>query len=118
MARTFKKGAIKAYAIGSAERNPALPNVPTSREGGLPQFEASPWFAFFAPRGTPVPILDRLTEALDKALDDQHVRRRLAEIGCDVPAKVNRGQLPLAALVKSGIARWTPIIKAANIRGN
>jgi tripartite-type tricarboxylate transporter receptor subunit TctC len=113
----IQSGAVKAYAIGTTERNPALPNVPTSREAGLPEFQAAPWFAFFAPRGTPGPILDRLTDALDKALDDQNVRRRLAEIGCDVPAKVKRGQQPLAALVKSEIARWKPIIKAANIKG-
>jgi tripartite-type tricarboxylate transporter receptor subunit TctC len=117
MSRTKLEVADKAYAIGTTERNPALPNVPTSREAGVPEFQAAPWFAFFAPRGTPRPILDRLTDALDKALDDQNVRRRLAEIGCDVPAKVKRGQQPLAALVKSEIARWKPIIKAANIKG-
>src|SRR5215468_3602016 len=53
---------------------------------------------------------------LDKALDDENVRRRLAEIGCDVPDKARRGQPPLAALVKSEIARWAPIIKAANVK--
>src|SRR5438105_2481673 len=67
-------------------------------------------------QGTPQPILDRLTDALDKALDDENVRRRLAEIGCDVPDKARRGQPPLAALVKSEIARWAPIIKAANVK--
>jgi len=59
-------GRIKAYAIKAAERNPAIPNVPTSKEAGLPEFQASPWFALFAPRGTPRPILDKLTDALDK----------------------------------------------------
>jgi tripartite-type tricarboxylate transporter receptor subunit TctC len=111
-----QSGAVKAYAIGSTERNPALPNVPTSKEAGLPEFQASPWFALFAPRGTPRPILDRLTYALDNALDDQSVRKRLIEIGYEIPSKVQRGQLPLAALVKSEIARWTPIITAANIK--
>jgi tripartite-type tricarboxylate transporter receptor subunit TctC len=75
-----------------------------------------PWWALFAPKGTPQPILDRLTDALDKALDDENVRRRLVEIGCDVPDKARRGQPPLAALVKSEIARWAPIIKAANVK--
>ena len=70
----------------------------------------------FAPKGTPQPILDRLTDALDRALDDENVRRRLAEIGCDVSDKARRGQPPLAALVKSEIARWAPIIKAANVK--
>jgi len=70
----------------------------------------------FAPKGTPQPILDRLTDALNRALDDENVRRRLAEIGCDVPDKARRGPPPLAVLVKSEIARWAPIIKAANVK--
>ena len=50
-------GTIKAYAIGTEERNPALPNVPTSKEAGLPEFQASAWNALFAPKGTPKPIV-------------------------------------------------------------
>jgi tripartite-type tricarboxylate transporter receptor subunit TctC len=112
-----QSGTVKAYATGAAGRNPALPNVPTSREAGLPEFQASPWFALFAPKGTPQPILDTLTDALDKALDDQNLRKRVLELGGDVPGKAKRGQQQLAALVKSEITRWTPIIKAANITG-
>jgi putative tricarboxylic transport membrane protein len=111
-----QSGTIKAYAIGTATRNPALPNVPTSKEAGLPEFQASGWYALFAPKRTPKTILDQLTDALDKALDDENVRRRLLELGCDIPGKARRGQQPLAALVKEEIARWTPIIKAANIK--
>ena len=62
--------------------------------------------------------LDRLTDALDKALDDHNVRKRLVDIGGHIPAKAKRGQGALAALVKSEIARWTPIIKAANVKGD
>jgi tripartite-type tricarboxylate transporter receptor subunit TctC len=113
----IQAGTIKAYAIGTAERNPALPNVPTSKEAGLPEFQTSAWFALFAPKGTPRPILDKLTDALDKALDDQDVRKRLLELGSDIPGKAKRGQQPLAALVTRDVARWTPIIKAANIKG-
>ena len=106
-------GQIKAYAIGTAERSPALPNVPTSKEAGLPEFQAQAWNALFAPKDTPKPILDKLTDALDKALDDEHTRQRLLELGSVLPGKAERGQQPLAALVKSEIERWTPIIKAA-----
>ena len=106
---------IKAYAICAAERSPALPSVPTSNEAGLPEFQASPWYALFAPKGTPQPILDKLTASLDKALDDDNVRKRLVEIGGVIPDKVKRGQQPLAALVKSEMARWTPIIKAGSL---
>jgi tripartite-type tricarboxylate transporter receptor subunit TctC len=106
-------GQIKAYAVGTAERNPALPNVPTSKEAGLPEFQAQAWNALFAPKGTPQPVLDKLSDALDKALDDEQTRKRLLELGSVLPDKAGRGPQPLAALVKSEIDRWTPVIKAA-----
>ena len=106
-------GQIKGYAVGTPERNPALPNVPTSKEAGLPAFQAQAWNALFAPKGTPQPILHKLTDALDKALDDEQTRKRLLELGSVLPGKAERGQQPLASLVKSEIERWTPIIKAA-----
>jgi tripartite-type tricarboxylate transporter receptor subunit TctC len=106
-------GAVKGYAISTAERSPALPNVPTAKEAGLPEFQASAWNALFAPKGTPKPILDMLIDALDNALDDEGVRKRLLDLGCDIPGRADRGPQPLAALVKSEIARWTPIIKAS-----
>src|SRR5712672_1120260 len=71
-----RSGAAKAYAISTADRSPALPNVPTAKEAGLPEFQASAWNALFAPRGTPTPVLDRLSDSLDKALDDDNVRKR------------------------------------------
>ena len=107
-------GAIKAYAIGAEQRSPVLPNVPTSKEAGLPEFQVSGWLALFCPKGTPKPILDKLAEALDKALDDDNSRKRWLDLGFEIPDKASRGQQPLAALVKSEIARWTPIIKATN----
>jgi tripartite-type tricarboxylate transporter receptor subunit TctC len=113
----LQSGTVKVYAIGSAERNPAVPNIPTTNEGGLPEFQTAFWYALFAPKDTPRPILNKLTDALDKALDDQDVRKRLLELGFDIPGNAKRGQQPLAALVKNEIARWTPIIKAANIKG-
>jgi tripartite-type tricarboxylate transporter receptor subunit TctC len=109
--------AVKVYAVGAAERNPALPNIPTTMEAGLPGLDSSPWWGLFAPKSTPRPILDRLTEALDKALDDPNTRNRLLELGGEVPDKTKRGQQALAKLVKTEIARWTPIIRAANIKG-
>ena len=97
-------GQIKAYAIGTPERSPALPGVPTSQEAGLPQFQAQAWNALFAPKDTPQPVLDKLTDALDKALDDEQTRKRLLELGSVLPDKAGRGQQALAALVKSEIA--------------
>jgi tripartite-type tricarboxylate transporter receptor subunit TctC len=112
----LQAGSIKVYAIAAAERSPALPNVPTTREAGLPEFQASGWNALFAPKSTPKPILDRLSDALDKALDDDNTRKRLGELAQDVPDKSRRGQQALRTLVQSEIARWTPIIKAADVK--
>ena len=109
-------GTIKAYAIATPERNPSLPNVPTTREAGMPEFQVSAWNALFAPKATPKPIIDTLADALDKALDDDVTRKRLLVLGCDIPDKPKRGPEPFLALVKSKIARWTPIIQAANAR--
>jgi tripartite-type tricarboxylate transporter receptor subunit TctC len=106
-------GTIKALAIGTPARSPALPDVPTAREAGLPAFDAVAWNALFAPKGTPKPIVDMLAAALDKGLDDPNVRKRLLELGSELPGKDGRGPQALAALVKNEIARWTPIIKAA-----
>jgi tripartite-type tricarboxylate transporter receptor subunit TctC len=112
----YGPGAVRVYALCAAERNSALPDVPTTKEVGLMNLDAAPWYALFAPKGTPRPVLDRLTDALDKALDDQNTRKRLLELGADIPDKTKRGQRALATLVKSDIARWAPIIKAANIK--
>jgi tripartite-type tricarboxylate transporter receptor subunit TctC len=112
----LQAGTIKGYAIASTSRNPAIPTVPTSNEAGLPEFQATGWFALFAPKGTPKPILDRLTEVLDRALDDEGTRKRLIELGNEIPQKSRRGQEALRVLVKNEIARWTPIIQAANVK--
>jgi tripartite-type tricarboxylate transporter receptor subunit TctC len=109
-----KAGTIKAFAVSSAGRDPSLPNVPTSKEAGMPEFQVSAWYALFAPKNTPSPILDRLSEALDKALADETVSKRITDIGCDVPEKARWGQQALATLMKNEVARWVPVIKAAN----
>jgi tripartite-type tricarboxylate transporter receptor subunit TctC len=115
VASHVRAGALKAYAIAADERSSVLPNIPTTEEAGLPEFKAMPWFALFTPRGTPRPILEKLSSALDKALDDRIVRSRFSDLGGYVPEKARRGQQALAILVKDEIARWAPIIKTANI---
>jgi len=109
----FQGGTIKVFAVASPERSPALSQIPTTREAGLPEFQVQTWNGLFAPKDTPKPILDKLTGALDQALDDATTRNRIFELGSDIPSKTERGQAPLAALVKSEISRWTPIVKAA-----
>lgn len=107
----IQAGTIKAYAIGTPERSPVLPDVPTTAEAGLPEYQASAWNAVFAPKGTPKEVVDKLADALDKALDDPAVRKRLLDLGSDIPGKDRRGPQALGVLVKGEIAKWTPIIK-------
>ena len=111
-----RAGALKAFAIAAEERSAILPDVPTTKEAGLPEFTEQPWFGLFAPKGTPQRILDKLSDALEKALDDPAVRKRFSDVGGDVPAKPRRGQQALATVVKDEIARWEPIIAAAGFK--
>ena len=78
-------GTIKAYAIATPERNPSLPDVPTTAEAGLPEFQAQAWNAMFAPKGTPPAIVAKLNAAVVKALDDENVRKRLLDLGSVIP---------------------------------
>jgi tripartite-type tricarboxylate transporter receptor subunit TctC len=109
---------IKIFAVTAPKRNATLPNVPTVIEAGLPDFQATAWNGLFAPKATPKPVLDKLVDALDKALDDPETRKRLDVLGGDIPDKASRGPAPFQALVKSEIARWSPIIKAADVKMN
>jgi tripartite-type tricarboxylate transporter receptor subunit TctC len=106
-------GTIKAYAIATPERNPSLPNVPTTAEAGLPAFQAQAWNAIFAPKGTSPAILASLNAAASKALDDEGVRKRLLELGSVIPTPANRTPEALATLVKNEIAKWTAVLKPA-----
>jgi tripartite-type tricarboxylate transporter receptor subunit TctC len=109
---------IKILAVTSPKRNAAIPNVPSVAEAGLPEFQATAWNGLFAPKATPKPVLDKLVDALDKALDDPETRKRLDVLGGDIPDEANRGPAPFLALVKNEIARWSPIIKAADVKMN
>jgi tripartite-type tricarboxylate transporter receptor subunit TctC len=105
-------GAVKAYAVSSGERLTTLPNVPTAKEAGV-NYQMSIWAGIFAPKGTPKEAVDKLAAALDKALDDPSVKKRLADLGGSVPTKAERTPAKFASFVKAEIARWSPILKAA-----
>jgi len=109
----IKGDAIKAFAIAIPERSPALPDIPTTTEAGLPEYQVSAWNALFAPKGTPKEIVTKLNDTLVKGLDDEATRKRLLELGSVIPDKAGRSPQALAELVKSEVARWTPILKAA-----
>jgi tripartite-type tricarboxylate transporter receptor subunit TctC len=108
-----KGGTIKAFVVSGDERSPALPDVPSAKEVGDPDYGINIWSAVFAPKGTPKAAIDKLTAALDKALDDPQLQQRMIELGGTVPDKADRGPEALASVLKSDIARWNPILKGA-----
>jgi tripartite-type tricarboxylate transporter receptor subunit TctC len=117
VAPQIQGGNIKAFAIATPERSPALPNVPTTKEAGLPNYEVSAWNAVFAPKGTPADVTAKLSDALDKALDDENTKKRLLDLGGVIPSKTDRTPAALQKLVESEVARWTPVLKAAGATG-
>jgi tripartite-type tricarboxylate transporter receptor subunit TctC len=106
-----KGGSIKAYAIATTERSPALPNVPTTKEAGLPEYQVSAWNALFAPKGMPKDVAAKLNSTLVAALDDAATRKRLLDLGSVIPDKAGRSPEALQKLVESEVKRWNPILK-------
>jgi tripartite-type tricarboxylate transporter receptor subunit TctC len=105
-------GSVKAYAVSATERLATMPNVPTAKEAGI-NYEMSVWSGLFAPKGVPPEVIAKLAGALDKALDEPVVRDRLVQLGASIPAKSERTPAAFDRLVRSEIARWAPILTAA-----
>ena len=104
--------------VSAAERLPALPDVPTAQGRPGVDYQMSIWAGIFAPKGTPKEIVDKLAAALDKALDDPSVKKRIADLGGSLPAKDERKPAKFDAFVKAEIARWSPILKATSTNTN
>jgi tripartite-type tricarboxylate transporter receptor subunit TctC len=109
-------GTIKAYAVTTKERLAVAPEIPTTDEAGLPGFYFSFWHALWAPKGTPKPIIDRLNQAVVAALADPLLRKRMVDIAQDIYPRDQLTPEALLAFHKAEIAKWWPIIKAANIK--
>ena len=113
VAGQITSGGVKAYGVSASERLGALPDVPTAREAGV-NYQMSIWAGIFAPKGTPKDIIEKLAAALDKALDDPAVVKRLADLGGSAPTKDERTPARFDSFVKAEIARWSPILRAAS----
>src|SRR5262245_32149670 len=108
----IKAGTIRVFAIAAAHRLESLPDVPTTKEAGV-DFIFSAWNALVAPKGTPKAIIDKLSAALNKALDDPATVKRYVELGSTAPEAAERGPEGLQKRVESEMARITPVLKEA-----
>lgn len=102
----IKGGKIKVYGVTTKSRVPALPDVPTLQEQGLPGFEVVVWHGLYAPKGTPKPVIDKLVGALQAALKDATVKERFAELNAE-PVSPDKAQPEaLRAHLKAEIEKW------------
>ena len=109
-----KSGKLRPIAVGTAKRSSALPDVPTVAESGYPGFEVSLWLGFFAPRGTPIEIINRLHSELARIALSPEMKEQFERNGAE-PA-TNASSLDLQRLVRAEIDKYSKVIKAANIK--
>jgi tripartite-type tricarboxylate transporter receptor subunit TctC len=109
---------IKAYAVMSANRLAAAPDIPTVDEAGLPGFHFSLWFALWAPKGTPKDAIAKLNDAVVTSLADPTTRWKLADESMEVLPRQQQTPEALGTFHKAEIEKWWPIIKAAGIKGD
>jgi tripartite-type tricarboxylate transporter receptor subunit TctC len=109
-------GDVKAYATTAHARVPALPDVPTAAEAGLPEIEFTNWNGLFAPAGTPEEAIGQLAGALRTSLADEDVIAKLAELGSTASSQDDATPAALKARLQSEIERWQPLIKEAGVQ--
>ena len=112
----IRGGKMKAFAVMSKSRWPPLPEVPTMEEVGVSGMEISFWHGLWAPKNTPKDVIGKLNDAVVTAFADPAVRKRLSDLGQEIPARERLSPEALAAHHKAEVEKWWPIIKAANIK--
>ena len=112
----LRDGKIKFYAILAKDRLAQAPDIPTVDEAGLPKFYVSVWNGFWAPKGTPRPVVAKLNAAVIDTLTDPIVRQRLIDLAFEIPPPEQQTPEALGAFHVAEIEKWWPIIKAANIK--
>jgi tripartite-type tricarboxylate transporter receptor subunit TctC len=111
-----RSGQIRAYAVTAKTRMETAPEIPTVDEAGLPGLYVSVWNALWVPKGTPKDIVTKLNAAAVEALADPAIRKRVIDMGLDMPASDQRTPEALDALRKTDIEKWWPIMKAAGLK--
>jgi tripartite-type tricarboxylate transporter receptor subunit TctC len=111
-----RAGNIRAYGVTADKRVASAPDVPTTDEAGLPGFLMTLWSGLWVPKGTPKDIVDKLNAAAVDALNDPGVRKQLESLGLQMPRQDQLAPQALGDWQKAEIAKWWPIIKAADIK--
>jgi len=111
-----RAGKIRAYAVTAKTRLDSAPEIPTVDEAGLPGLYMSVWSALWVPKGTPMEVIAKLNAAAVESMADPLVRKRLGDIGVDIPPRDQQTPEALGALHKAEVEKWWPLIKAANIK--
>ena len=110
----LRDGRLRALAVTTTARSPALPDVPTTEEAGFPAVEATAWFGVQVPVRTPRPIIERLGTAIDAVAKEPETRARIADLGGMPPGlTADGGSSPEAfeGFIKSEIAKWTEVVR-------
>jgi tripartite-type tricarboxylate transporter receptor subunit TctC len=109
-----KGGKVRAIATSGSRRSPALPEVPTIAEGGVPGYEYTPWYGMFGPGTLPRELVARLNSAVNKALADAALGEKLAQQGLEVQSMTSD---QFTGIVRADVARWGKIIGELGVRG-
>jgi tripartite-type tricarboxylate transporter receptor subunit TctC len=108
-------GAVKAFAVATLDRSPVIPDVPTAREAGMPEFAAETWTGLYVPKGLPADVLAKLRDAVARSLADPAVQERFLKIGATVPKPDRQGGAVMQKLVEVEVDRWVAILKKAGL---
>lgn len=103
-------GKVRALAVTGPKRSPLLPDVPTAQEAGLKDFDVTIWFGVLAPAGTPAPVIDRLNREIVAVMSTDEMKKRMQADGAE--AKPN-SPAEFAALIRSDLAKWAPVVKGS-----
>ncbi len=113
----IKAGTVRAYALAAKTRSPAMPDVPTTDEAGLPGFYGALWHGLWAPKGTPPDVVTKLNAAVKQSLADPSVQQKLAAVGQEIVPADRQTPEGLGAFQDAEKAKWFPIVKAAGMKG-
>jgi tripartite-type tricarboxylate transporter receptor subunit TctC len=113
LAPQIQAGSIKALAIATAERSPVLPDVPTTKEAGVPDYQISGWNGILAPKDLPADVQAKLVDALNKALSDPDTAKKLTDLGTVIPSAEERTPAGMAAVIARDIKVLEGPLKAS-----